>query len=77
MLWKSTTTLSWFVCFRTDTENGDKEHDHRQVPHSVLTTEASDFYNVYYPVMEAQTVTDSNGKASRNTGHMYCSFNYF
>ncbi|KDR24397.1 hypothetical protein L798_04350 [Zootermopsis nevadensis] len=45
---------------KTDTENGDKEHDHRQVPHSVLTTEASDFYNVYYPVMEAQTVTDSN-----------------
>jgi hypothetical protein len=72
MLRRSTVTvrLCCFVYFRIDTENSDKGYDDRQVPESDVTTETSDFYNVYYPVMEAQTVTDSHGKASRNTG--YC-----
>jgi hypothetical protein len=38
-------------------------YDDRQKWGSEITTEASDIYNVYYPVMEAQVVTDNNGKA--------------
>jgi ABC-type Zn2+ transport system substrate-binding protein/surface adhesin len=38
-------------------------YDDRQQWGSEITTEASDIYNVYYPVMEAQVVTDNNGKA--------------
>jgi hypothetical protein len=75
MLW-STVRLFWFVYFRTETENIDTGHYDRQIPDSDVTTEASDFYNVYYPVMEAQTVISSNGKASRNTGNAYFVYKY-
>jgi hypothetical protein len=71
MLWRSTVRLIWFVYFRIDTEKSDKGYDDHRLPDSDGTTEDSDFYNVYYPVMEAQTVTDSKGKASRNTGDKY------
>jgi hypothetical protein len=38
---------------------------------SELTTEASDIYNVYYPVMEAQIVNDSTGKAFTVTEYVH------
>jgi hypothetical protein len=40
-------------------------YNDRQLSDSEVTTEASDIYNVYYPVMEAQVVTDNNGKTYR------------
>jgi hypothetical protein len=66
MLWERTESVECFVCCRTDTKNSDEGYDDGRLQNSEVTTDASDIYNVYYPVMEAQTVVD-NGKAFRNT----------
>lgn len=64
---EDTTSAGAIVCCRTDTKSNGKLYDDRPQWDAALTTEASDLYNVYYPVMEAQVVTDGNGKPSQYT----------
>jgi hypothetical protein len=68
---ESIASVDSIVSCRTDTKNRGEMYDDRQLSDSEVTTEASDIYNVYYPVMEAQVVTDNNGKACRNTKHIH------
>lgn len=68
---ENTASIDSIVCCRTDVKNKGEVYDERQLSDSEVTTEASDIYNVYYPVMEAQVVTDNNGKAFRNSKHVY------
>jgi hypothetical protein len=70
ILRESTSSIDSVVCCRTDIKNKGETYVDRQLSESEVTTEASDIYNVYYPVMEAQVVTDNNGKASE-TVNMY------
>ncbi|PNF26172.1 hypothetical protein B7P43_G04448 [Cryptotermes secundus] len=49
-----------FASTETDISNRDELYDERHLSEAEVTTDASDIYRVYYPVMEAQVVTDSN-----------------
>jgi len=61
-------------CCSNDTNNSDEARDDRQEVGFELTTMASDIYNVYYPVMEAQLVTERNGRTFAVTEYAKRSF---
>jgi hypothetical protein len=50
------------LCCSIDTSSRREANDDEHEVGFELTTENGDIYNVYYPVMEAQIVTESNGK---------------
>jgi hypothetical protein len=62
------------LCCSIDTHNSDDANDEREEVGFELTTGASDIYNVYYPVMEAQIVTESDGKCFAVTDYAQRAF---